>query len=70
MKHSFENISNSEIIGLIDEWIHNSIYRDILKSRFIEGMTFEELAQKYDYSVRHIKHIVYKYGDYILLKIK
>ncbi len=70
MKHSFDDIPTSELSRLIDEWIHNSTYREILKSRFLEGMTFEELAQKYDYSVRHTKHIVYKYGDYILLKIK
>lgn len=33
--------------------------RCILKSRLIEGMTFEELAEEFDMSVRQVKKIVY-----------
>lgn len=59
MKHEI-NLSNSQINFLVDEWIHNKIYREILKSRLIDGLTFEEIAEKYNYSVRHIKNVVYK----------
>ena len=34
--------------------------RAILKSRFIDGLTYEQLAEMYDLSVSHIKNIVYK----------
>jgi Mor family transcriptional regulator len=34
--------------------------RQILKSRFIDGLTYEKLAEKYDLSVSHVKFIVYK----------
>lgn len=34
--------------------------RQILKSRFIDGLTYEKPAEKYDLSVSHVKFIVYK----------
>lgn len=52
--------TNSEVEKAIDELIHNARYRDILKDRLINGLTYEELAEKYNYSVTHIKTIVYK----------
>lgn len=53
--------SNSEVEKAIDEYVHNSTYRLILKDRYINGLTYEELAEKYGYSVTHIKNIVYKH---------
>ena len=55
--------SNSQIAGLIDEWIHSERDRAILKRRLIDGMTFEQLAEEFDMSVRQIKRIVYKCSD-------
>lgn len=52
--------SNSEISDLIDEYIHNARNRAILKDRLIDGLIFEELAEKYELSVNHTKTIVYK----------
>lgn len=56
----FEDISNSELSELIDEWIHSERDRMIMKSRLIDGLTFEALAEKHDMSTRHIKRVVYK----------
>ena len=64
-----DNLSNSQIEHLIDEWCHNQKYREILKLRFIHGMTFEALAEEVDMSVRQIKNIVYKQGDKVLYHI-
>jgi hypothetical protein len=55
-----EDISNSELSELIDEWIHSERDRCIMKSRLIDGLTFERLAEKHDMSTRHIKRVVYK----------
>lgn len=33
--------------------------REILKKRYIDGYTFEEIAEMFDMSERHIKKIVY-----------
>ena len=52
--------SNSEIEHVIDEYIHSKRDRDILKSRFIDGLTFDEISEKYHISTRHAKTIVYK----------
>ena len=58
-------MKNSEIQHIIDEYIHNERHREILHDRWIDGLTFEELAEMYDYSVRQVKRIVHKY-DYLL----
>ncbi len=55
-----DNISNSEISHLIDEWIHSERDRKILKRRLIDGICYEPLADEFDMSVRQMKDIVYK----------
>ncbi len=55
-----DNISNSEIEHLIDEWIHSERDRKILKRRLIDGICYEPLAWEFDMSVRQMKNIVYK----------
>ena len=54
------NYTNSQIAEGIDEHIHNWVYRNILKDRLINGMIYDELAEKYNYSVRQIKRIIYR----------
>lgn len=55
--------TNSHIIDVIDEHIHNDRNRGILKSRFVDGWTYEHIADHYDMSVRHIKRIIYTSQD-------
>ena len=64
---NIENISNSALSGLIDEWIHNERDRKILKRRLIDGICYEPLAEEFDLSVRQVKNIVYK-GENIIFK--
>lgn len=62
MKHTIDGKSASEISLLIDEHIVGrkaKRNREIMKSRLIDGLTFEELAEKYDLSTTMIKNIVY-----------
>ena len=65
----FEGLSRSDVERLIDEYCFNKKYREILKSRFLDGVCFEPLAEMYDMSVRQVKNIVYKEGDKILCHI-
>lgn len=60
-----KDYSNSQIIAVIDEYIHNERNRKILKRRFVDGVCFEPLAEEFGLSVRAVKTIVYKYGDVI-----
>lgn len=62
--------TNSEIAGLIDELIHNAKYRAILKDRFVDGLTFEKIAEKHDLSVQGTKKIVYKAEDKLFSELK
>jgi len=62
--------TNSQISHLIDEHIHNDRNRKILKRRFIDGCTYEQIAEEFDLSVRHVKNIVYKSGDKVLNLLK
>ena len=55
--------SSTELNTAIDEWIvgaNAQRNRAILKSRLIDGLTFDALAELYDMSPRQIKRIVYK----------
>lgn len=54
----WDNISNSELEKLINEWIHSERDRKILKRRLIDGICYEPLAEEMGMSVRHIKNIV------------
>lgn len=55
--------SSTELNTAIDEWIvgaNAQRNRAVLKSRLIDGLTFDALAELYDMSPRQIKRIVYK----------
>ena len=52
--------TNSEIVKLINEHIHLTRDRLILYERFVNGLTFSELSDKFYLSERQIKRIVKK----------
>ena len=64
------DVPRSVVEKAIDEWCFNELYRDVLKRRFLDGVTFERLSEEFDMSVRQIQNIVYKEGDRVLLHIK
>ena len=55
-----EGKSRSEISHIIDEWIFNERDRMILKRRLLDGITYENLSDEFDLSVRQVKRIVSK----------
>ena len=59
--------TNSEIIERINENIHSQRDREILISRHVDGLTYDELSVKFHLSDRRIKTIVYK-AEPILFK--
>ena len=60
MVRGLEDRSRSEISGIIDEWIFSERDRRILKRRLLDGITFENLSDEFDLSVRQVKRIVSK----------
>lgn len=65
MKRDFEryDLSRDQLIHLIDQWIFNEKHREILKDRFLDGLTYEKLAEKHSLSCQQAKNIVYKSMD-------
>lgn len=58
--------TNSQISSLIDEHIHHALHRKMLKDRFIDGMTYEQIAEKHDITARQTKNIIYKSMDRLI----
>lgn len=56
-KYTLNDMPNSKIAYLIDEWVHNKKYRDILRLICIDGLTYEQTAETVDMSVNQIKNI-------------
>jgi hypothetical protein len=56
----FENLSNTELAALIDEWIRGERDRAIMKRRLIDCICFEPLAEEFNLSTRHTYEIVQK----------
>ena len=43
--------------------------REILRSRFIDGCTFAEIAERFDMSEVQIGRIIHRFGDPILIAV-
>lgn len=61
-------IPNSCIFEAAYEYVKGMKNREIIIDRYIELLTFEQLAEKHDLSVSTVKRIVYKYGDKVLIE--
>ena len=61
-------IPNSGIIEATCEFVKGTKNREIIVDRYIELLTFEQLAEKHNLSVSTVKRIVYGYGDKVLLE--
>ena len=69
-KISTIDLSRTEWENLIDEWIFNEKDRAILKRRLLDGLTFEQLANEFNYSTQNIQRIIYKGTARLFKKIK
>lgn len=67
---NLEELSNTELSALIDEWVRGERDRAILKRRMIDCVCFEPLAEEFDLSVAQVKRIVYKSGDRLFKMIR
>lgn len=56
---------NSDIAKAIDEYVHSERDRKILRLRFIDGFTYEKIAEVVDMSPRRIPAIIKKHEKYI-----
>ena len=61
--------TNSEIQHIIDEWIHSQKDREILHLRLIDGLTIEELSERFDRSPRQMQRIINRLQTIVFLHI-
>ena len=69
MTHSIpEDVLNSNIEYCINEYVRLTRHRDMLRDKWFEGLTLEQIAEKYDISTTATKDVIYGIGDKILLR--
>lgn len=63
------DLPRSQVEMLIDEWVFSERDRAILKRRLLDGVCYDDLADEFNLSPRHVKRIVYKAEDRLFKKI-
>lgn len=58
MRNPFEDKTNSEIIELINEYIHSERDRELMKRRLVDGIHLEPLSEEFELSTVQTKRIV------------
>lgn len=61
---------NDEIEYIIDQVIHSSRNRVILKRKLIDGISFEKIAEEVDLSTKQVKNIVRKSEEDVFIHLK
>ena len=64
------DLSRDEWNNLIDQYIFVDEHRKILKRRLLDGLTYNQLSEEFNFSVPHIKSIIYKSQDKLFRNIK
>jgi len=65
--------TRADIVNAIDNYVigfRSLRNREIMKDHFVNGMTFEEVAEKHKMSVRQVKKISYDNESIILAHIR
>lgn len=62
MKHFdfVKEYSYDDIERCINQWVKHERNRQIMKSKLLDGLTFEKIAEKYDLSDRYVKTLIYR----------
>lgn len=66
MKKQIPEYTNSQMSALIDEHIHHIRNRAILKMRYLDGMTYDQIAEELNMSTQQVKTIIYKMQQKLL----
>lgn len=64
-----DRYDNYERSALIDRYVKGEMARAIYKRRLIDRIKFEDLAEEFDISTRHVKTIVYRAREQLLKHI-
>ena len=64
------NLSRTEWENLIDEWIFNELHRAMLKRNLLDGRTYEQIAEQFDMSTRHVARLIPKLQEKLFKRVK
>jgi len=62
------DILNSNIEYCINEYVRLYEHRAILREKWFEGLTLQQIAEKHSLSETRVKTIIYDIGDDILIR--
>ena len=57
---------NEDMCHAINEYVHNVRYRELLRLRYCDGLTYEEIAGIVNFSPQHVKAICHQYKDMLI----
>ena len=63
------DLSRDEIVYLINQFVFSKRDREMITDRLLDGLTYEQLAEKYYMSVSQIKNIIHKTKDKVFSHI-
>ena len=63
------NYKNSAMMAAIEEYVHNPQYRELLRLRYCDGLTYEEISEAVNYSPQHVKHVCRTYKETLMNRI-
>ena len=58
-------ITNTQIVERINEYVHSKRYRELLRMRLVDGLTYEQIAEAAEMSTAQVYRIVKKYAGLI-----
>ena len=61
--------SRKDMGAAIEDYIVNPRYREVLRLRYCEGMTHEQVAENTHYSTQHVKSICKTYRDLLISRL-
>ena len=64
MKYSFDEYDTNDVSDVIDRKIHNEQYRKILKLRFNDKLTYQQIADNPDVKITSFRQVGKIIADY------
>lgn len=66
----FDNECRDVWIPLIEQWVHSERDRAMLIRKHLDGLTYEKVAEEFDFSVNHCQAIIKKARNQLFKHIK
>ena len=60
------NYNRYDMSAIIEAYVVNPKYRQVLHLRYVDGLTHEQVAEVAGYSTQHVKSICKNYKDYLI----